>query len=321
MKNHYFSIWLFLSLTMHLSAQNFPLKGNERWVYNQYQTANIPPGGCTIDTWKYYELKGDTMLAGIKWHRLFVSSYTEIYCTSPSSHSESFVAPAPDGLLRDSADVWMYRANPGAPTELLYAFGLGVGDLFFQDETCLVEEVSTTNTMPARRITAQTPPFSNGLATQVIEGVGSIYSFFYPLCFSCFSVDCLHAINLKCFKQDGVETSIGIFQDCAKADVNYQKILDYFNQSPTQEAPGSQTIRLQLSPNPAFEKLQLAYPWEEFGAAFRVEIIDQSGKFIFSQTYTAAPELDISTWNKGLYFVKVAGIHHPKAVYGRFVKM
>ena len=310
-----------LSVVLKLSAQNFPLQGNETWVYNRKETSVNPPGGCTIDTWRFYELQGDTLLDGTKWFKLFNASYIEIYCTFPSSHTESFIVPHPSGFLRDSADVWLYRLNGNTPPEVLFSFGLSVGQKFFPNESCLVDQISTTNTTPPRRIESQWSPSGNGLATKVIEGVGAVHSFFSPDCYSCFSSDCITAINLKCFKQNGVEVPLNLFQDCAKSEMIYQKILDYQQQTPTHEAEFGLPKNLYISPNPASDNVKLDISTAEMGGDFRVDVFDQTGNLVFSQRYASSPELDVATWKSGVYVVRVSGLRNGARAYGRFVKM
>ncbi len=318
-----FSIPVLLALcaALNLPAQNFPLQGNEKWAYNQWQTASIPPGGCTIDTWRFYELNGDTLLNGAKWFRLFQAVYVEIYCTFPSSHSESFVAPTANGFLRDSADVWLYRDSASASPKILFSFGLQTGENFFPNDVCLVEQISETNAIPPRRIESQIPPFGNGLATKLIEGVGSVHSFFLPACFSCYSSECQFAINLKCFKQDSVEIPLGIFQECVKSETIYQKILDYQMQSPTLEAGIAQHTGLRLMPSPSSDKVKLEFSGGDIGSDFRVDVFDQTGKLSFSQTHFSSLELDVSSWNPGIYVVRVFGSGNGQLGYGRFVKL
>lgn len=314
MKNFLLLVWLVLNFTSNLYAQNFPLQGNEQWAYNQWRTVPNPPGGCTIDTWKFYELKGDTMLNGVKWYRMFQAFYTEIYCTYPTSHSESFGAPAPNGFLRDSADVWLYRDAASAVPRVLFSFGSAIGEPLFPGATCLVEEVSATNSTPPRRIVAQVAPFGNGLATRLVEGIGSVYSFFFPECYSCFSSECQFAVNLKCFKQNGVE----IIQNCGQSDMIYQKILNYQAQTPTHDAGLAQPEGLRLSPNPGFDIVKLELPVE---GSFRVDVFDQMGKLTFSQTPLTSPEIKVAAWKSGVYTLRVSGLEGGRVLYGRLVKM
>lgn len=314
MKTLSIAILLALGIAPNLSAQNFPLQGNEQWAYYQYQTFANPPGGCTIDTWKFYELKGDTILNGVKWYRMFQASFTEINCTYPTSHSESFGVPVQSGFLRDSADVWLYRDSESAVPRVLFSFGLAIGEPLFPNATCLVEQISATNTTPPRRIVAQVPPSNNGIATRLVEGIGSTYSFFFPECYSCYSSECQFAVNLKCFRQNGVE----VIQNCGQSDMIYQKILDYQAQTPTQETGFAQFEGLRLTPNPGFDIVRLELPVE---ASFRVDIFDQMGKLTFSQAQLSSPEINVAAWKAGFYTLLVSDMDQGRVLYGRLVKM
>jgi hypothetical protein len=316
----FFFLFLILASGSKLFAQNFPLQGNEKWAYNQYQTAYIGPGGCTIDTWRFFELQGDTLLGGEKWFRLFEAFYVESYCTYPSTHNESFITPKPRGFLRDSADIWLYRVSGADTVSVLFSFKHEVGDQFFANQNCQVDEISETSSTPPRRIESQTVPSYNGLATKLIEGVGVLHSFFFPSCYTCYSSECQFAINLKCFKQNGIGIPVSSNMDCVRSDTIYQKILDQQNNTSTEETTALCGKKMVLLPNPAFDKVKIGFSGEAYPSESQVEIFDLTGRRCFAQNLFSSLEIDVTAWPPGIYMVRSLDLKSGQVTFGRLVK-
>ena len=255
-----------------------------------------------------YYLDGDTLLGGQNYAKVYEAPTNAMLIDTANA---TYVG----GLREDSArKVWFYGPGPqfyepycdyppDTTEQLLYDFGLEVGDTAFMGSpslpyyTCLgVDTININGTL--RRRLDMTAANCSGCEYWV-EGVGSSKGLFYPWC-ELFEWDW----ELICFEDPD------IFYNASPSITNCYTIASL-------DDPLVQQV--QLWPNPAQEALSISLH-ESMQGLFQLEVFDVRGQRVLQRELEAGLRVD---WNvgvmpRGLYAYRLSQAQQLRAA-GKFL--
>jgi len=75
-----------------------------------------------------------------------------------------------------------------------------------------------------------------------------------------------------------------------------------FNDFPTSTTAASNTLGLEVHPNPASENVSF---YLESGNAYQLKVLNTLGQRVFEQDCEGVQKIDVSEWTKGVYYYVV----------------
>ncbi len=246
-------------------------------VWNVYsQNAN------DRDTAEYF-LEGDTLLYSENW--------TKLYCRKPQGPLLYC------GALKTTGDVVEIKL-PDQDRQLLYDFGLSVGDTFpippvsdhygfGFDSILVVERIDTIQLINGElRKVISSNTLENCIFEEVkeewIEGIGSTHGPLFPLSCRRLTVEMNEEVTLACYSEMGnLLYQDPRFGNCLSAGIDDLTGNDFFTVYPN---PTSGCFRIENSYPEDIEKF---------------ELFDMAGKCVFRTT--SIETIDMARFNNGIY--------------------
>lgn len=265
------------------------------WVTDNY--SNICMGYCGSN---YYRMKGDTIINGISYNKLY-HRYGQFYYISPPPNTvvgASFSACAYAGAIReDVLSKKIYFIDSTLTTDtLLYDFNIAVGDTlpdWFSKGTppypLVVSSVDSVlvNGSYHKRFNFQNLASANNLC--LVEGIGWTGDLLYGLLYSPNG-----ATNLACYNGNPVGIPwTAIVNECT-ASLNCNTAIG-LNEPATH-------IGVKVFPNPFSNKLNVQLNAISLS---RIIIYDIAAKKILQHQFADTISIDTHLFAKGLYFYEV----------------
>ena len=315
---------LLFSIKLQAQQAQQALQGDEFWAYSKDYRYPVPPGGCEVDSWNFYELKGDTSFSGKTWFKLFASKYQHTICQSPFSENTSYAVPTLTGFIHEDSGAWYFQKVQTSEVNLLYDFKLSLGSKFFQNDSCKVELMDTITGSTTRAVFGQIPPLSNSYATSFIEGIGAQYSYLTePACFSCYGAGCVSATVLRCFKQKGKNEFSHAQNDCSIAQLAFQKVLD--QQITAIENPEDLVLNAEnvfIVPNPGNQFFSIDLTDFTIAGTLEISVFDTWGHLLERKNHHYGRiDFDASLWPKGVYYIKIAEKGKTKNLWKKWIRL
>lgn len=207
------------------------------------------------------------------------------------------------GVLYREEDGRVYqRYESGGPERLIYDFNLEVGDEFnvageYYIEVLEIDSIELLDNSFRKVLKVQNVDLPIDLYTYWIEGIGDIQSTLFPE--RSFILDA--EFRLACFYEQGVHLFENVDEPC-------------FFVTSTDEI--NATSGLKLYPNPTANQLFLDWSGTPNG---RIEVLNSVGQVVQSQAFST--ELDVSSLQKGLYFLRVISPIGELVAIERFLKL
>jgi hypothetical protein len=279
----YVFVIMYSLLHQALTAQNFPLKGNERWAYLERYSGNIS-NPVSTEFYSFFELGNKKIQSDTSWYDV-MSFGINIYNKQGDPSSDTlFVDKKLEGHLAVIGNVWLFKKKDSSKVISIFDFDKDVGSAFFVNAFCNVEKIET---LYERKKWAMQTDFIS-IKTEVIEGIGFRYSnFFEPKCMQCSSSDCFNQKKLLCFFQN--DTMLN-FYDCNLANEMY----DLFEK------------RITTSIDHKKDQIQI-YPYTFINELYvnnfdgKIIIQDLSGKQVFKAYVHNGERIPIDITATGIY--------------------
>jgi hypothetical protein len=178
-----------------------------------------------------------------------------------------------------------------------FEYVMGFGD-YSETETLYVlqSDYVLINNKQKKRLVIVLESNKELVIDTVIENVGSLHGFLYPLCYMC--TGGFH--ELLCYTQNDEL----LYQNPKRTKCYYDN---------PNELTSIQTITIDdcsIFPNPVDDILNI---FCSDNAISRIEIFDNFGRQIYSQTYKES--IDISSFSKGLYLLKLYDTNEQFSVF------
>lgn len=257
------------TLGFALKAQSMLEDGN-RWVTCVSGPAQNMPGGQLVAE-RLYQIpidNADSVIANVNYKKIL--------------NNEVFI-----GLLRESADSMIYFMPKDSVNEyLMYDFGAKSGDTV---------EVFANN----RFVDLVVQNAAAGIIS--LENIGAYSITWY------YHVGGTQGL----FESDGEVILGGVVSLCCMSDTNQVRYSGQYSSG----APCRKTLVglsnfeennpiISIHPNPAENILYINIEGETF---YQIEIVNALGQTILEQEIISTLTLDVSSWHRGIYFIKCHG--------------
>ena len=295
MKRNLFIVFICFCFFGKVEGQHRYLDNNPIWVL----TGSCYAGSCLWDNGNiYYYLKGDTVMGGYSYHKVFKKELHYVFCpvgTSYSYGSSDTINPC--YYLRDTLkQIRCWVGND----QLLYDFDRHIGDTLLQDnlvvDTCgfiltSIDSIPVSNYFRKKfTYTSQTNPSTRYL----YEGIGWDIGFLEQM-FFCPNVSSLCGYDLTCYGVNDTAwfPNYNAISPCTVPNftIGIKEIPKLIN-------------NIILSPNPTTALTTITFSTMQQNTT--INITDVLGKLIYTTTATQTKQVNIQlNAAPGMYFVTI----------------
>lgn len=304
MKKHLLTFLIFFCFqaTIQLKAQHRYFDNNPVWVVHEYD----PNSSCYISSGHiWYYLKGDTVLGGYTYHKLFRKELYEVWCPpSAPYYFGSSDTVHPYTFVRDTLKqirYWQTWTGAGSDS-LLYDFNLNMGDTLSPNATgntgytCGLH-ITAIDSIPVSNYFRKRFTYTSnqtGITYYLIEGIGWSIGFLEHIADFCPNVSTNTYYDITCYGVN--DTAWFPYYDAVNPCGVPNFTVDI-------KEPNKPLDEITIYPNPF--TLQTTINFSEEQKNTTIKITDLLGKEIKTINFTGRQlVIDKGNMKEGIYFVQ-----------------